>query len=300
MTNDTRVMKGPSMSILQDLNWMYRTTNVSWEVEIRTCLYLLCCEFPRLHYLKGKRHINKVRGLFVSIKTELKKLNIPLGLFQEPEREPKPILTYGFVCVCVQHLESFNNPVWKRFILTPDLGTVDLDQVSRHLGIAEKSNERTGTSTVRLGDVHMAKLLSSGARGRKREKKGAKSNFVGNRWQGETWKSHKFNQENGLISWLVEIMASWFNMIEYAPTPKPVWRNTCWVREWTDSLTRATSPTSSSRQKKPEKYDAPEIPQIAVWLHTISGEVMEWAGEGFFFHSEVVSCFDLFCLLCKF
>jgi len=32
--------------------------------------------------------------------------------------------------------------------------------VSRHLGITEQSNERTGTSTVRLRDMHMAKLMS--------------------------------------------------------------------------------------------------------------------------------------------
>ena len=47
-----------------------------------------------------------------------------------------------------------------------------ISQVSRHLGITEKSNERTGTSTVRLRDMHMAKLMSSGALETKQEKKG--------------------------------------------------------------------------------------------------------------------------------
>lgn len=47
-----------------------------------------------------------------------------------------------------------------------------ISQVSRHLGITEQSNERTGTSTVRLRDMHMAKLISSGALETKQEKKG--------------------------------------------------------------------------------------------------------------------------------
>ena len=174
MTTDT-IEKGPSRFLFCgriELNVShYKCQLTSWDSNM-----LIFCVVPVMlqlskQYLKGKWQTSRRLFQFHSKQSLLNSL-YHFGYLKRPERESRNPSTLLIHWVWVQNLESFletmhlpRNSVLYRLSLW-------ISQVSRHLGITEKSNERTGTSTVRLRDMHMAKLMSSGALETKQEKKG--------------------------------------------------------------------------------------------------------------------------------
>lgn len=130
--------------------------------------------------------------------------------------------------------------------------------------------------------MHMAKLMSSGALETKQEKKG--QNPVLLERDGRAKHENQINSTremdwfHGWCSKLWQRPVGWILSSMHLQNQSEE-THAGYAHLHVAALTWATSPTRSSRQKKPEKNDAPEIPQIAVWLRRSHG--VGW-GRNFF------------------